>query len=425
MASLFRLDGYGTVCSKLVTLTAATSYTVAFDLNKDPFIPAVAGPTAGSPTIYMAKQGDYVVQVTDADGTVVQSPMFAISIVPAQEITDEWAKGVTFYDYEILEPRLQPQVITGVTVTEISANHYKGPFPLAFTAGNPSSLAWNNGPSTQFGGESPIDLLLLSDTSSESDFIMVHVEPSMLPSTNATETLYIDNGRIKPRAIIDQVRRATSWVQQSIIAKIEPEIVDTDPALNGYCDEVAIPETYYRPRNMNKWMSWKVPYPRILDLSVSGYFNQSKSAIVPAQWLVWDEMTGICELVPSTGAAVQWTLYNSLFIMQYLYSVSSLPSFWHYRATVGLRDLFNERAIVREAIAKKAVMELLNSAGSAYRAGFASQSTNRDGIGESAGYTSSAMYGTYGGHFINYINWLKEEIPKMKKRFAGFQYVTI
>ncbi len=424
-ASLFRLDGYGIVCSKTVTLTTATQYTVTFDLTIDPFLAAVAGPTAGSPTIYMAKAGDYTIQVADAGGNVASSPLFAVSIVPVKEITDEWAKGVTFYDFEVLEPRLQPQLITGVEVTEVSANHLKGPFPLTYTFGSPSTLAWNTGAPVTISGQAPATLLLLADTTPESDFIMVSVTPSLLPTASQTESLYIDNGRIKPRAIIDQVRRATSWVQQSIIAKVEPEIIDTDPTLNGYCDEVAIPGTYYRPRNMNKWMSFQIPYPRLLDLSVSGYFNQSKSAVVPALWLAWDEMTAICELVPSTGAAVQWTLYNSLFIMQYLYSVNSLPSFWHYRATVGLRDLYNERAVIREAIAKKAATELLVSAGSAYRAGFVSQSASRDGVSQSQGYTSSAMYGTYGGHYINYKKWLETEVPKMKKRFAGMQYISI
>jgi hypothetical protein len=93
--------------------------------------------------------------------------------------------------------------------------------------------------------------------------------------------------------------------------------------------------------------------------------------------------------------------------------------------TCGLRDLNNERAVVREAIAKKAVFELLNSAGSAYRAGYASQSVGRDGISQSEGYTSSATFGTYGGHFTSYKEWLDKEIPRMKKRFNGIVFSSI
>jgi len=111
--------------------------------------------------------------------------------------------------------------------------------------------------------------------------------------------------------------------------------------------------------------------------------------------------------------------------MAYLFNYASIPGFWHYRATVGLRDLLNERAVVREAIAKKAAIELLNSAGSAYRAGYASQSTSRDGVSQSDGFTSSATFGTYGGHFTSYKEWIKDNIPKMKMRFCGIQYVTI
>ena len=172
-------------------------------------------------------------------------------------------------------------------------------------------------------------------------------------------------------------------------------------------------------------MNFKLPYPNILDLAVDGYFNTAKSATVPREWLVWDERTGICELVPSTSAQVIWSFYNGIFVMAYLFNYASIPGFWHYRATVGLRDLNNERAIVREAIAKKAAFELLNSAGSAYRAGYASQSNSRDGISQSQGYTSSATYGVYGGHFTSYKEWLATEIPKIKTRFCGLQYVTI
>lgn len=423
-ASLFRLDGYGSVCDKEVTLASATSYTVTFDLNKDGYIQTSDGNAISNPLIYMAKQGDYVIQAANDDGNVTQSDVFAVSIVPVWELRNEWIKGVTLYDYEVLEPRVQPQNITGVTVTEVSANHDKGPFTLSYVASSPSTLTWDGGPSVNINGDGVQTILLTNQTQ---DFIMVEVNPLKLPTASTSDALYIDNGRVKDRALIDQVRRATSWVEQRIVTKVEPTIVDTDPQLPdaGYSDETAIAETYYRPRNYNKWMYFQVPYPNLLDLSVTAYFNQAKTAVVPRQWLVWDEMTGICELVPSASSEVIWTFYNGVFIMQYLFNTASVPGFWHYRATVGLRDLNGNRAIVREAIAKKSATEILNSAGSAYRAGYASQSSSRDGVSQSEGYTSSATFGTYGGHFTSYKEWLKEEIPRMRTRFCGIQFRTI
>jgi hypothetical protein len=420
--SIFRLDGYGIVCSKKVTLTAATNYNVTFDLNVDGYVQSSDEGAISNPSIYMAKQGDYVIQTTDADGNIVQSDVFAISIVPVWELRNEWIKGVTLYDYEILEPRVQPQNITGVCVTEVSADHDKGPFALSFVAGTPSTLTWDGGPSVNIIGDSVQTLLLMSQTD---DFIMVKANPLLLPTTSQTDTLYIDNGRIKDRALIDQLRRATSWVEQKIVTKVEPTVVDTDSQLSTYSDETAIAETYYRPRTYNKWMSFQIPYPNILDMNVTAYFNQAKTAVVPRQWLVWDERSGICELVPSASSEVIWTFYNGVFIMQYLFNTPSIPSFWHYRATVGLRDLNGNRAIVRQAIAMAAATQVLVSAGSSYRAGFASQSTSRDGVTQSEGFTSSAMYGTYGGHYINYQKWLDEEIPRMRTRFAGLNFRTI
>jgi hypothetical protein len=422
--SLFRLDGYGIVVSKTVTLSTATVYTATFDLTIDPFVPVTAGVAIGGGAIYMAKQGDYVIQVADVDGNITSSAMFAISIVPVWEMKNEWMKGVALLDYEVLEPRVQPQNTTGVTVIEVSADHLKGPFSLVYTAGTPFSLAWGGGQAVNGYGSGLIELLLMNTTG---DFIMVQVNTFLLPNANTSDTLYIDNGRMKNRAFIDQVRRATAWVEQEIVVKVEPSIVDTDPQLpgHGYADEVAIPETYYRPRTYNKWMSFKIPYPQILDMSVFGFFNMSQAATVPREWLVWDQVTGICELVPSTSAQVVWSLYNSLFVMAYLFDYASIPSFWHYTATVGLRDLRDNKAIVREAIAKKAAIEILNTAGSSYRAGFASQSASRDGVSQSQGFTSSAMYGTYGAHFTQYQTWLDKQIPRMRTRFGGIQYVTI
>lgn len=92
-ASLFRLDGYGIVCSKTVELTTATQYTVTFDLTVDPFVPVTAGVAIGGGTIYMAKQGDYTIQAEDSSGNITSSAMFAVSIVPVWEIKNEWMKA--------------------------------------------------------------------------------------------------------------------------------------------------------------------------------------------------------------------------------------------------------------------------------------------------------------------------------------------
>lgn len=413
--ALFRLDGYGAVSTKPITISGgATQYQVTFDLNKD---------TIDTKGIFRAKQGDYEISVTDTAGTVLaQSNTFAVSIVPIIEIKTQWAKGVTFYDYEVLKPLAQPKVVTGVSIIDVPIEHFKGPFVLAYDA-TAKTLSWDGGAGVPVVGNAPQQLVLLN--AKQNDYVVASVNPLKLPTGSANETIIIDNGRMSDQAMINQVRRATGWVQNRIISKIEPEIVDTETAL--FADEVAVPETYYRPRTYNKWLSFKLPYPNMLDVEkITGYFNISQVATIPREWYVWDEKTGIVELVPSTASQVIWSFYNGIFVMSYLFNYASIPSFWHYRMTVGLRTLHNELGeVVREAIAKKAVIELLNSAGTSYRAGYASQSTSRDGVSESEGYTSSAMYGTFGAHINMYQEWLKTEIPKIKKRAIGIQYTTI
>jgi hypothetical protein len=411
--ALVRLDGYGAVCSKTFTEASETQYQVTFDLNRD---------TYDTQNIYRAKQGDYIVRVQDDIGNILaESKDFAISIVPVAEIKNTWATGVTFMNYEVILPKVQPRVVTGVEVIEVPLTHYKGPFPLKYRALD-KSLSWNNGDYVPVEGLQPQQILLVDK--SGQDYIMTQVNPLLLPTADKTEVLIIDNNKLSDRDMIKQVRLATQWVQQRIIAKVEPEIVSTESL--DFSDEIAVPGTYYRPTNFNKWMSFQLPYTNILNIEkITGWFNTSQSAFVPREWYTWHEKTGIIELVPSSASEVTWQFYNGVFVMAYLLNFPSIPSFWHYTMTCGLRDLNNERAVVREAIAKKAVFELLNSAGSAYRAGYASQSVGRDGISQSEGYTSSATFGTYGGHFTSYKEWLDKEIPRMKKRFNGIVFSSI
>jgi hypothetical protein len=413
--ALFRLDVYGAVASKTFTTTAGTTqYQVTFDLNKD---------AVDSSGIYRARCGDYVIQVTDPNGNITNSNMFAVSIVPVKEIKEVWAFGVNFHFYEILRPLVQPRLITGVEVTEVSPTHFKGPFPLVYDA-TAKSLSWNGGTAVPIVGLAPQQLVLMDKR--QMDYIIVNVVPILLPTTSQTETLVIDNGRLEDQYIIRQVRNSMATLEQQIMVKLEPTIIDTDPAKNGFADQVGDPVTYYRPRTFNKWMSLKIPYPSLLQIqSLTGYFNETQSATVPLEWVTWNERTGMVELVPSSAATVMWTFYNSIFVMAYLFNYESIPGFWHYRITAGLRDLNDDRGIIREAIGKKATLELLNSAGSAYRAGYASQSLSRDGVSESNSYTSSAMYGVYGGHFVGYRDWLDKNIPKLKQRYAGIQFISI
>lgn len=411
--ALIRQDGYGSVCTKTLTESVSSQYRITFDLTRD---------ALDSKGIYRAKQGDYIIQVSDAFGAIVAaSPMFAISIVPVAEIKHTWATGVTFMNYEVILPKQQPQKITGAVITEVPLDHYKGAFPLSYRALD-KSLSWKGGDYVATNGMQPQTLLLLDQQ--KEDYVMVSIDPLSLPSTDQTEVLILDNSRLSDADMIDQVRRATSWVQQRIITKVEPETIDTETSL--FADEVAIPQTYYRPTTFSKWMSFNIPYPNMLDVeSITGWFNTAPTATVPREWYVWSERTGIVELVPSAASQVTWQFYNGVFVMAYLLNFPSIPSFWHYRLTCGLRDLNNERAIIREAIAKKAVFEMLNSAGSAYRAGYASQSTSRDGISQSEGYTSSATYGTYGGHFTSYKEWLEKEMKGIKRRFCGIMFTSI
>ena len=79
-----------------------------------------------------------------------------------------------------------------------------------------------------------------------------------------------------------------------------------------------------------------------------------------------------------------------------------------------------------------AAIELLISAGTAYRSGYSSENISRDGVSESQTYTASATYGIYSAHIDEYKEWLygknsgdKGNLKKIKDKFLGIPMVTI
>ena len=73
---------------------------------------------------------------------------------------------------------------------------------------------------------------------------------------------------------------------------------------------------------------------------------------------------------------------------------------------------------LREAIAKKAAIELLIIAGRAFRSVLAGQNVGRDGVYESVSYFNSGM-GLYGSTIQAYQQFLDTTIPKYRNRYRG------
>ena len=99
-----------------------------------------------------------------------------------------------------------------------------------------------------------------------------------------------------------------------------------------------------------------------------------------------------------------------------------IADFWRYQGVAGIEELSGE---VLKLIGYTAGITVLAIAGQAYRAGFASESTSKDGVSRSVSYTSSASYGIYSATIGEYKEWLKQNSKRISRLYRGISMVTL
>lgn len=428
--NLVRLDGYGSVLAVSVTLAAGqSSQLLSFPLSS----------CLDADGNYIARAGSYQVQLTGSNGSgtvTANSPVFAVSLITVSELTNTWLQGVPLFNQGMIGPVQQPQAVTGVTLA-VPSHHLKGPFVLQFTAGSPSTLSWDGGAAVPVPA-APGQIVL--PNAQNNDHVVAAVSPVLLPASSAAETIYVDDIALGSSFIQSQLRYAQGFIEGFCYFFCEPTYVATDPntlaqgpetsVFTGWADEIAIPQTYYRPKDFMRWMSIVLPYNRLLKVhNLTGYFNSTLTLEITLDWIVWNETNAETELVPSNGAVVTWQFYESA-MLQFLFIYNSIPSFWHYWLTCGMRDLYGERQVIREAIAKKAAIDIITQAGLAYSAGRRRFTTERDKVRSDTWLED----GTPGAALANeYRRWLfgpggdgaNGYLRKIKNRWIGPQFVVV
>jgi hypothetical protein len=420
--NLNRLDGYGKVVNQTLTLTQGqTNATVQFDLRN------INSPEG----VNICRQGYY--NVTATSGTLIAtSQTFWIGVVPVQELKARWCYGVPFNALEIVGAKMQPQQITGVTIKEVPNTHRKGIFTLSWNA-TAQTLSWDNGIGVTIKPNIVQDYILVNQ--SNTDYIVVTVNPASLPTTSVNELIVIDNQTVTDDVLRQDLIQAYNEIYQKCYFYPEPTYVATDPnttfigpetsVVTGWADVKAIPVTYYRPRDFMRWMTVKLPYNRILKvLNLTGFFNESLTLQVTLDWIVWNEMNGELELVPNSGAIVSWQFYESA-MLQFLYIYNDIPGFWHYYLIAGLPHLDGEFQIVREAIAKIAAVNAIGRIGTAFSGGLDSYTTSRDGVSQTKNYGKK-----YPGQGLveEYKQWLYGDgknwgnLKRIRDRLVGPQF---
>lgn len=429
-----RMDGFGAVITQQVTLTA----------NQGPFMLALdlrtALDTYGN---RIARHGWYTVEATSSTGPVGTSPQFYVALVPVAELRDQWCFGVPFNQSAMLGVVAQPQDLTGVTVTNVPPQHQRGIFNLVFTpaaSSTPAVLSWGGGNPVKLSNPG-VATYALVDQYADGNYIQVRVVPQQLPTQSGSEALIVDALPMDDQKLRNLIEQSQAYCEQNMFYYAEPTYSATDPntlangpetaVFSGWADHKAIPVSYYRPRDFMRWMTIVFPTNRLLKvLNLTGYFNATLTLDVTLDWIVWNEVNGEVELVPSNGAIVTWQFYESA-MLQFLYIYNHIPSFWHFWYISGARHDLEFFPSIRELIAKKAAYDAIAIAGNAFAGGAASFSTGRDGVSGNV-----SLQGKYPWYELakQYMTWVHgpaldngkgSNLLKLRKRGAGPQFVVV
>lgn len=415
--TLERLDGYGVVQTKVLTVTTNGEPFQRISLRlEDCFDPTL-------PHIYRARAGQYVVR---AGG--MSSPPFSVSLVSVRRLRDDLCKGLPLLTGETVGVQDQPRIVTGVTILQIQPDLPQDLYTLSFTT--PGSLSWDGGTAVDVraGGE-----FTLIDADKKW-WVRVSVDDLALPGTNQSETLVVSEQRMTDADLLSEIQNATSDLQDDLQVFLEPTqvgtqlMVDTlatpDPGVNPagvtpFVDTIRSPVAYQNADSMSQWWAFRLPFRGILQLeSLMGFFNQTKAIVIDRGWWSWDEKSGMVQLVPSLGALSNWMSINGFFYSVVLGVTTNIPNFWHYKATSGLRELRNREAAILTALEYKAAINVLRRAALHAKPGYTSESLGRDGVMQNIAY-GAGPGGVYAQTIESYEKWLAERLPDIKRNRRG------
>ena len=312
---------------------------------------------------------------------------FSVLPITVEEMRNRWCLGLPLITIERLEVAFQPQLITGVMVSNVSFNSVIGQEFLVYypAAGSiPPTLMWGNGPIADIvpGQEDYV----LYDAGGGS--INIAVIAADLPSTTQTEGLFINYGVMPDSTIIRQIIAETNNVERMMHVKLEPALIVGVPTAQNdvvncpaVYDEIAEAVTYYKPHSLNQWLHIETPFPGLLQVQrLSGFMNQTKVTDIDQAWIKPQEQSGKIDLVPSNAAILNWYLYGP-GLWTIFFNYLAVPGFWSFVLIAGLRELPDS---VRDYIGLRAAIPLLNQASLArYPAGVTGYSITRDGVSES------------------------------------------
>jgi hypothetical protein len=410
-----RRKGGPVVSTQEITLTGdyPKGHVVSFDL---PEIKDASG-------IPLCIRGEYQVEASAGDVTA-STDVFRIALITVEEMRNGYCFGVPLYASDTPFPKRQPSAVTGVTFSRLSESTRKMVYALVYTAAtdsNPATLAWGGGPAIPITGASEILL------DPRGGYAEVNIDEFELPVEDASEGIVVDKQYWDDDKIRSQIDKAISEVENVLLkVYIEPYRVATEPYYSepdAFYDLKAVPVMYTsRDFNFNA-LAWKLdlPFHQLLRVDkMSGHIGNSSALEISSGAFAVNKKSGTVDILPYNGQySYMYTFFQQINFWGYR---EYIADFWRYIAVAGLPET---PADILKLVGYKAAVSILTIAGHAYRGGFSSESTSKDGVSRSVSYTASASYGIYSATIENNEKWIKENAPKLRTQYRGLSMVTL
>lgn len=388
-----RLSGPHALATVTLTFTDATPQAATF---------ALKGITQDGHDIARRSDALRDYSVVASAGDISSTAKLTLLALTPEKLRAEFMFGASLVASEQLAPRLQPQAITGVRVLEMSMDSATGAAALVFDRSTPS-LQWSGGPVVTISATAKRRYVLAD---ADTGWIVVEVTSAALPSGDTTETLLIDRASLTDDTMAEQIIRSFDWLERELHIFLEPTMVVSKmevPDAEWY-DRVVDGTTYYMPNRRDEWTELNTAQFKLRKVyALTGWYNQTKSVTVPAEWIKATESNGLIQLVPTAGVPLTWTGFEPIFggygygdfggyggYGGYGYGTRTLPDYWHYRLLCGLDGITEELLAFG---AHRAAIPLLTMLSQAQNpSGLTSASVSRDGVSESRSINQGGAY---------------------------------
>jgi hypothetical protein len=325
--------------------------------------------------------------------------------------------------------------------------------PTSFTGGVTETIrtmSWKGGASIsikaagtyllQTGNLGPAAKLLPNADHDSKEYICVRVKSTaLLPAENVAESLFIERKKIDDETLAHFIEEAVAWTENDALTiYLEPTnvVTDRDPTTVQYADGVNAPVpifndtdydylvnplTYFIRPSDPGWINIQTPFPQMLRVdTLFGAIASTRVIDIDLEWIELSMQGGIIQLVPF-NQEIAFDFIGLLWVNAIRGAVE-LPNFWHFNIIAGLRDAPAE---LRELVAKKAALNVLDIAGLAIHPGIGSLSLSRDGVSESVTYNSQAQFGLYTGTINSYKEWIDTNMPLLRAKYRGATMVVV